>query len=158
MQLQSTNLLPAACGARPTENAVKAWHRLVRAQQAILTRVEEDLKRAGFPTLEWYDVLLELDVSDAGVVPQAEVQGRVLLAQYNLCRLVDRMERDGLVTRKPSPEDGRSNLLVITDAGRDLRKAMWPVYAAAIEAHFGSRLTCPEASSLGDLLAKLLTS
>jgi DNA-binding MarR family transcriptional regulator len=156
MQLQSIDSPCADPAARPTENAVKAWYRLVRAQQAILTRVEEHLKRAGFPSLEWYDVLLELDHAETGTMAQAEVQNRILLAQYNLCRLVDRMERDGLVQRRPSPEDGRSNLLVITENGRAMRKAMWPVYAAAIEEHFGSRLTCPEAMSLDTLLSKLL--
>jgi DNA-binding MarR family transcriptional regulator len=156
MQLQSITEAPACNEARPTENAVKAWYRLVRAQQAILTRVEEDLKRAGYPSLEWYDVLLELDHSETGTMAQAEVQNRILLAQYNLCRLVDRMERDGLVQRRPSPEDGRSNLLVITESGRAMRQAMWPVYAAAIEEHFGSQLTCPEAITLDSLLGKLL--
>jgi DNA-binding MarR family transcriptional regulator len=156
MQLQSIDRTPTDGEGKPTENAVKAWYRLVRAQQAVLTRVEEDLKRAGYPSLEWYDVLLELDHAETGTLAQAEVQNRILLAQYNLCRLVDRMERDGMVRRRPSPDDGRSNLLVITEAGRAMRRAMWPVYAAAIQAHFGSHLTCPEAISLDSLLGKLL--
>ncbi len=154
MQLQVS--ADAELQLRPTANAVRAWTRLVWAEQAILARVEEDLKRAGFPSLEWYDVLLELDKAPDGVLPQAEVQSRILLAQYNLCRLIDRLEREDLVNRRPSPDDGRSNLLVITAKGRELRQAMWPVYAAAIEAHFGSRLTCPEAAALDDLLAKLM--
>ena len=141
--------------AKASESTVQAWTSLVRAEQIVLSRVEDDLKKAGFPSLEWYDVLQELDGAPAGVMPQAEVQSRILLAQYNLCRLIDRLERDGLVRRQPSPEDGRSNLLVITDKGRDLRRRMWPVYAAAIEAHLGSRLSAGEADRLAGLLGKL---
>lgn len=143
--------------SKPTENAIDAWAHLVRTEQTILHRVEEDLKRGGFPPLEWYDVLMELDKEPSGIVPQAAVQQRILLAQYNLCRLVDRLEREGLVDRKPSPEDGRSNLLVITEKGRELRRAMWPTYAAAIETHLGSRLDCEEARTLAGLLGKLVS-
>lgn len=139
----------------PSASVVQAWSALVRTEQTILARVEEGLKRAGFPPLEWYDVLLELDREPSGRLPQSVVQSRVLLAQYNLCRLVDRLEREGLVERQPSPEDGRSNLLNITEKGRDLRNRMWPTYAAAIQAHLGSRLSAEEARTLAGLLTKL---
>lgn len=141
---------------KPSENAVGAWVQLVRTEQTILARVEADLKDQGFPPLEWYDVLLELDKAPGGRLPQALVQARVLLAQYNLCRLVDRLEREGLVRRQPSPDDGRSNVLVITDDGRKMRETMWPAYAEAIQRHLGSRLTCEEARQLGSLLGRLV--
>jgi len=141
--------------ARASEATVQAWTSLVRAEQIVLARVEDDLKKAGFPSLEWYDVLNELDRSASGVLPQAEVQSRIMLAQYNLCRLVDRLEREDLVRREPSREDGRSNMLVITDKGRDLRRRMWPVYSAAIEAHLGAHLGTGEADRLAGLLGKL---
>lgn len=139
----------------PAESAVHAWTKLVRAEQSVLARVEEDIKKAGFPPLEWYDVLYELDRAPDGVLPQAAVQSRILLAQYNLCRLVDRLEREDLVERRPSPEDGRSNLLVITPKGRELRERMWPVYASSIEQHLGAHLSCDEARRLAELLGKL---
>lgn len=141
---------------KPSENAVGAWVQLIRTEQTILSRVEADLKEQGFPPLEWYDVLNELDQAPDGRVPQAQVQSRVLLAQYNLCRLVDRLEREGLVRREPSPDDGRSNMLVITEKGRQLRRSMWPLYAAAIQTHLGSRLTCDEARQLAGLLGQLV--
>lgn len=145
----------AADVARPSEEAVQAWVRLVRTEQSILAKVEDELKRAGFPVLEWYDVLYELDREPDGRAAQSAVQSRVLLAQYNLCRLLDRLEREGLVERMPSPEDGRSNLVQITPKGRELRRRMWPAYAAAIETHLGSRLTCDEARTLARILGKL---
>jgi DNA-binding MarR family transcriptional regulator len=141
--------------AKASDSTVQAWTSLVRAEQLVLSRVEDDLKRAGFPSLECYDVLAELDGAPTGKLPQSEVQSRILLAQYNLCRLIDRLERDDLVRRVPSPEDGRSNLLVITDKGRELRRRMWPVYSTAIEAHMGSRLGDGEAERLAGLLSKL---
>ena len=67
-----------------------------------------------------------------------------------------RLEREGLLARNPCPLDGRSNVLAITDKGRKLRAAMWPTYAAAIEAHLGARLTPEEARQLAAILGKLL--
>ena len=64
---------------------------------------------------------------------QSGVQDRTQLAQYNVCRLVDRLEREGLVERHQCQLDGRNNVLVITPKGRALRRAMWPAYAEAFQ-------------------------
>lgn len=137
------------------DNVVRAWTSLVRAEQLLRGRVEEALKRAGLPPLTWYDVLWELDRAPEGRLRQSDVQTKVLLAQYNLCRLADRLEADGLIQRQPCTVDGRSNVLVITDKGRELRRAMWPVYAEAIATHVASRLTTDEARTLADILGRL---
>ena len=47
-------------------------------------------------------------------------------------------------------------MLLITAKGRTLRREMWPVYAAAIEAHFGAHLSETEAEQLARLLGKLV--
>ena len=145
----STKLTPAV---------VEAWANLVRTERTLLDKVEEELKRARLPPLDWYHVLHEIDRSPQGMLRQAGVQDRTQLAQYNVCRLVDRLEREGLVERRQCTEDGRSNVLVITAKGRDLRRKMWPVYAAGIEEHFGARLTTEEAQQLAGLLAKLVAT
>ena len=141
-----------------TPAVVEAWASLVRTERTLLDKVEEDLKRARLPPLDWYHVLHEIDRSPKGMMRQTGVQDRTQLAQYNVCRLVDRLEREGLVERRQCTEDGRSNVLVITAKGRDLRRKMWPVYAAGIEEHFGARLTAEEAQQLAGLLAKLVAT
>lgn len=139
-----------------TPAAIEAWASLVRTEKALLDRVEEQLKRAGFPPLDWYHVLYEVDRAPKGMLRQTGVQDRTQLAQYNVCRLVDRLEREGLVERHQCTQDARNNVVVITTAGRTLRRAMWPIYAAAIEEHFGARLTPAEAEQLARLLGKLV--
>ncbi len=51
--------------------------------------------------------------------------------------------------------DCRNNVVVITAKGRALRRTMWPVYAAAIEEQFGTRLNQAEAEQLAQLLTKV---
>lgn len=135
---------------------VQAWTRLMRAEQGLMDKIETALKQGGLPPLAWYDVLDELDRSADGRLPQSDVQGRLAIAQYSLCRLADRLAADGLVERARCSVDGRKGYLAITDRGRALRAAMWPVYAAAIKAHVASRLTNAEAEHLAVLLGKLL--
>ena len=140
---------------RVPDQTIGAWARLHRASQSVLSAVESDLKAAGHPPLAWYDVLLELKrVGKDGLRPLA-LQSQMLLAQYNLSRLLDRMERDGYVERRPCPNDGRGQIVVITPDGRNLIKRMWPAYEAAIERHFAERLSTEEAARLARLLGKL---
>ena len=142
--------------AKPSQAVVEAWASLVRAERTLLDRVEENLKQAELPPLDWYHVLHEVDRSPKGMLRQSGVQDRTQLAQYNVCRLVDRLEREGLLERHQCQIDGRSNVLVITAKGRELRRAMWPIYASAIEQHFGARLSQAEAEQLAKLLAKVM--
>jgi DNA-binding MarR family transcriptional regulator len=144
--------------AKPSPAVVDAWASLVRAERALLDRVEESLKQAGLPPLDWYHVLHEVDRSPKGMMRQSGVQDKTQLAQYNVCRLVDRLEREGLLERHQCQLDGRSNVLVITAKGRELRRAMWPIYADAIAQHFGARLSQPEAEQLARLLQKVMPS
>ena len=138
----------------PSDAVIRAWARLIRAQQAVLTAVEAELKAAGFPPLAWYDVLLELSRAQEGLRPFA-LEQELLLAQYNLSRLLDRLEGAGYLERRACPEDGRGQIVAITATGRALVKRMWPTYRAAIARHLGAKLSEDEASRLATLLGKL---
>jgi DNA-binding MarR family transcriptional regulator len=138
-----------------SEEAMTAWARLVRAEQTVLGRIEAALKAAGLPPLSWYDVLLELSRAEDGRLRPLELERRTLLAQYNASRLIDRMEKAGLVERLPHPEDGRGQLVTITTEGRALQKRMWKVYGPAIATQVGDKLSRAEASELARLLKKL---
>jgi DNA-binding MarR family transcriptional regulator len=134
---------------------IEAWAGLVRTEKAVSDKIEERLKGAGLPSLDWFHVLHEVDRSPKGMMRQSSVQNRTQIAQYNVCRLVDRLESEGLVERHQCQVDGRNNVVVITAKGRALRRAMWPVYAATIEDQFGARLTQAEAEQLAKLLTKV---
>jgi DNA-binding MarR family transcriptional regulator len=150
--------VPRKSSDQPSDHVVRAWARLVRAQQTVLAAVESDLKHAGFPPLAWYDVLLELARAADGRLRPYEIEQKTLLAQYNLSRLLDRLEREGLVRRESCEDDARGQWIVVTPQGRALRDKMWKAYAGAIQRHVGDRLDDKSASTLGDLLGRLLKS
>ncbi len=144
----------ACMNERPSETAVLAWARLIRGARLTLASVEGELKDAGFPPLEWYDVLLELSRSDGPLRPVA-LEGRLLLPQHNISRLLERLAQAGHIERMRCEKDGRGYYVAITASGRDLLKRMWPVYAAAIQRHLGRHVTEPEAEALAGLLGRL---
>lgn len=126
----------------------------MRAQQRLLNAIETDFKNAGLPSLSWYDVLWELARAEEGRLRPFEIEERTLLAQYNLSRLIDRLQREGLVSREAFAEDGRGRWVVITQAGRLLRERMWAVYSKAIDAHVGAKLDDQAAASIVALLSR----
>ena len=138
---------------QPSDAAVLAWARLMRAHRAALGKGEQALKAAGLPPLEWYDVLLELE--RAGPSRPRDLQSRLLFAQYNLSRLLDRMAAVGAVERRSCDNDRRGLIVAITGEGRTLRRRMWPVYAGAIQAAVGAKLSDDEAAALAGLLGRL---
>jgi DNA-binding MarR family transcriptional regulator len=137
------------------EITVQAWARLVRAQQLLLERVEADLKRAGLPPLRWYDVLLELRRAEPDGLRQFEIGEAVLLNKYNVSRLLDRLEREGLIERYVCEADGRGAQVRITPSGNDLLKRMWKVYGEAVMEHFAQHFSVAEINRLSALLCKL---
>ncbi|HSQ98728.1 MAG TPA: helix-turn-helix domain-containing protein [Sphingomicrobium sp.] len=143
-------------GAKPAlpEVTVTAWARLMRAQRRGLSIVEGKLKDEGFPPLEWYDVLLELE--RRGPLRPRDLQATLLLAQSNLSRLLDRMVRAGLVERSSCPDDGRGLSVAITREGKFMRNKMWPAYAEGIAEAIGMRLERSEIEELARLLRLLI--
>ncbi|NBJ12518.1 MarR family transcriptional regulator [Microvirga sp. SYSU G3D207] len=140
----------------PSPSIIRAWGRLIRTERTVVGRIEASLKSAGLPSLHWYDVLLELKRGPGGRLTPREIEAAVLFEQYNLSRLLDRMEGEGLVRRIPYPGDKRRQIVEITDEGRALQERMWSVYGAAINRFIGDKLTDREAGQLSALLLKLL--
>ncbi|AHD02137.1 MarR family winged helix-turn-helix transcriptional regulator [Leisingera methylohalidivorans] len=132
------------------------WLPLARAYKSILDTVESALKQAGLPSLDWYDLLRELDsAAEAGLRPY-ELQEKLLLPQYGVSRLVERLAKAGLLDRRTCDGDGRGQILVITPEGAAMRTRIWAVYSDAMQQAVGSRFSPGEAQRLADLLGRLL--
>ncbi len=140
---------------RPSTEATEAWIRLMRIQSRVLDAVEQDLKKAGFPPVAWYNALLELSRAPGGELRPVELEKQMLLPQYSTSRLIDRLVDEGLALRRECEKDKRGLFVEITDAGRELQKKMWNSYSAAIERHMGSKLSDTEAAQLTALLDRL---
>lgn len=92
---------------------------LVRVQQLVLGRIEELLRPHGL-TFARFEVLRLLAFSRQGVLPVGKVGERLQVHPASVTNAVQRLEDAGLVERSANPADGRSVLVAITPAGRDL--------------------------------------
>ena len=140
---------------KPSMEATAAWIRLMRIQSRVLGAVEQDLKKAGFPPLAWYDALLELSRAPGGEMRPVELEKQMLIPQYSTSRLIDRLVEEGLAARRECKMDKRGLFVEISDAGRDLQKRMGEAYSVAIERHVGSKLSDADAARLCGLLDRL---
>lgn len=136
-------------------DVMKSWARLQRASAAVLARVENRLKAEGFPPLGWYDVLLELQRAGEDGLRPVDIEKRMLLAQYNVSRLIERLAAASYVEKRRAPDDGRGVMVLLRPEGAALLKEMWPVYREAVETEFAAHLNEEEVESLWKLLGKL---
>ncbi|WP_269583564.1 MarR family winged helix-turn-helix transcriptional regulator [Roseibium sp. Sym1] len=135
---------------------IDVWARLQRASGAVLARVESRLKVEGFPPLAWYDILLELRRADGQALRPVEIEKRILLAQYNVSRLIDRLVAAGYVEKRRSKEDGRGVVICLLPDGAALLDTMWPCYRDAVETEFAAHLETGDAETLWKILGHLL--
>lgn len=85
-----------------------------------------------------------------------EIGAELLCVKSTITRLVDRLERDGLVQRLPDPEDRRAQRLVLTPQGITVRERAEAVHDEAVERRM-SLLDADEQRLFHTLLEKLRT-
>lgn len=142
--------------AAPSPEAIKAWARLMRVSRQLVESAEDALKAGGLPPLAWYDVLHELaEVGGEGGLRPFQLIERTLFAQYNISRLLSRLEADGLVEKLPVADDGRGQTIRISAKGRETRRRMWAVYGRSIAELVGARLSPDELNTVSALLGRL---
>jgi DNA-binding MarR family transcriptional regulator len=138
------------------DGRLPAWAALLRVHAALVPRLGREL--AATVPLSWYDVLLELNSAPDRKLRMSELGSRVVLSRERVSRVVDEMERAGLVRRERNPDDKRSFFAVLTPAGRDRLVAAAPIYLAGIERHFTSHLTDEEARTITAALERVLAA
>lgn len=75
------------------------WFRFVRAHRTVIREIERRLALADLPPYAWYDALWGLESGPDGTRRMHELADVLAIERYNLTRLVDRLEKDGLVVR-----------------------------------------------------------
>lgn len=94
-------------------------------------------------------------LSEAGEsLPLGQLAERLSCVKSNVTQLIDRLEADGLVSRASDPNDRRSRIAVLTDAGRIAHEKGRRIQEQSERDLFGA-LTESESATLQTLLAKL---
>ena len=132
-----------------TESAGYLMNHIAR-QFAIL--LGEDLKPLGIAPAQ-FPILLELWQKDG--LSQQELVERADLKQATIANTLARMERDGLITREPNPDDARSRLIMLTEQARALQQQSTEI-AKAINQTALSDLSADEQKLFLEMAAKIV--
>lgn len=141
---------------RPDDIHLRAWRHFITAHALLIDRMNRELVAADLIPLNWYDVLIELAEAPDQRLRLSDLADKVVLSRSGLTRLVDRLEKAGLLLRESAEQDRRGAFAVITEAGLGALRSAWRVYGAGIERHFAYHLTDDEARLFGDALARMI--
>ena len=133
-----------------------AFAALLQVQAAVVRRLEERLEEHRLVPIAQYDVLLELNAAPGRRLRMQQLSDRVVLSRSRVSRVVDEMERSGLVRREADPDDRRGSYAVITDDGRAALRKAAPVYLQGIDEEFLVHLSAAELKALERSLTKVL--
>ena len=131
--------------------ALASYVRLTRAANTARAHASRPLGDSSL-TLTQFAVLEAL--YHLGPMSLTDIAEKVLTTGGNLTMVCGNLDRQGLVKRQRSPQDGRIQIILLTARGKALIRRIFPIHAAAI-AEFMSALSPAEQEQLGRLCREL---
>ena len=140
---------------RPSLDRVQlsAYFALIEVVGLLRHAVEQQLREAGGLSYVQFQLLARLGDSPTGSHRMTDLADGVVYSRSGLTYQAGLLEKAGLVTRAPSPDDERSITVTITDTGRALLAKVLPGHAEVISDLLFQPLSRKDAKALADLLA-----
>ncbi|QIS14210.1 MarR family transcriptional regulator [Nocardia arthritidis] len=140
------------------DDAVTLWGLLLEVQAELQRRLDGNITKVTGLSGIWFEVLLRLARSPEQQLRPTELASMTSFSSGGTTKLVDRIERAGLVERRPDPSDRRATLIAITDAGlAALRKGL-AVHVPDLHRYLVDNLTANQARDLERTLRGLRTA
>ena len=133
---------------RLSREELTSWRAFLRAHAVITRALEIELVADQALSLAAYDVLVQLVEAPDHRLRMTELADAVLLSRSGVTRLVDRLERDGLVERRACDSDARGAFAVITDAGRARLETARRTHVSDVRERFLSRFDADDQAQL----------
>jgi DNA-binding MarR family transcriptional regulator len=132
-----------------------AWRAFLEAHARTTEVLSRELRAEDGLPLAWYDVLVHLSEAPERRLRMQELADAILLSKSGLTRLIDRMEREGLVSRTACSDDRRGTYAELTERGFARLEQAYPVHVAGVASHFAHLLDDDEAATLERLLRRI---
>jgi DNA-binding MarR family transcriptional regulator len=141
--------------AIPDTSRLEAWIRFLRAHAALTRELSAELVADHGLTLNDYEVLLHLARAPERRMRRVDLAESVLLTASGITRLLEGLERSGLVERVLCDSDRRVAYAQLTGAGLQKLREASRTHIAGIETLFVGRFTDEELATLSALLSRL---
>jgi DNA-binding MarR family transcriptional regulator len=133
----------------------RAWKGLLRAHACLAKRVDAELESAHGLPMTSYEVLHTLEAAGTGRMRMCDLADRAQLSRSGLTRLVDRLERDGLLERCSCDHDARGSYACLTGEGRERLQEARGTHMAVVREQFFSHFSEAELSVLADMWERI---
>ena len=138
-----------------TLGELRAWRGLLRAHACLAKKLDAELDQAHRLPMTSYEVLHHLDEATGGRMRMCDLAEQAQLSRSGLTRMVDRLERDGLLERCSCSHDARGSYACLTDNGRERLQEARVTHLAVVREHFFSRFSEQELSVLADMWERI---
>jgi len=138
------------------EAELRLWLRLLTCTTLIEGEVRRRLRDEFDVTLPRFDLMAQLDRAPNGMT-LGELSQRMMVSNGNVTGLAERLVEQGLLDRRPSPNDRRAQIVSLTADGRRAFRAMARTHEDWIAQLFAG-LDAAEIDQLMNLLAKAKAS
>lgn len=139
----------------PTPVELASWRSFLRAHATITKTLEAELEIEQRLSLAAYDVLVQLSEAPGRRLRMTELADAVLLSRSGVTRLVDRLEKVGLVSRSRVADDGRGVAAELTDQGLSRLRVAATTHLRGVRQHFAERLDDVDLADLERVSRKL---
>jgi DNA-binding MarR family transcriptional regulator len=135
------------------QQSVRLWLELLRCAKTLEASIGSNLRKDFGQSMTRFDALSQLYRADDKTLPVTVLASQLLAAtSKNITGLIDRMEADGLVSRRPHPSDRRSFVVSMSKKGETLFEAMAMEHGHWIRDHFAGI----SATTLGDMQSSMI--
>jgi DNA-binding MarR family transcriptional regulator len=131
---------------------------LVRLEIALWDRVDARLRESHELPLAFFESLLFVSRARGGSMRVGDLARALRVTVGGTSKLVDRVERAGLIARQPDPDDRRASRVALTTAGKRRLTAAVKTYEAVVGSILGGVLSPEEQLQMSDYVSRLLTS
>ena len=133
----------------------RAWRAFIHAHDQIEVHLNRRLQESGLSGAD-YSVLAALSALDGGRMPAHALCEALGWEKSRLSHQVRRMQKDGLISREPNPDDARSTIVCLLPAGRAAIEKAAPGHVADVRRNFIDLLTPAELDTLATLNERVL--
>ncbi len=134
-----------------TEIELSAWRGFLGAHAELVRRLDAELVASHGLSLAAYDALLFLHRAPEHRLRMTDLGRQVLFTPSGISRLIDRLEREGLVRRMAGSDDGRERLAELTELGLDRLREAAVTHVAGVRRLFLDQFSRSELRQLSDL-------
>jgi len=140
--------------ARWSERHAEAWIGMLETHKRLTRALDAELERRHGLGLSALEVLGRLAASDRRRMRLSALAAASGLSLSRVSRIVDALERRGLVRRRPTPEDARAVEAQLTDAGLRLTREAQATHFAAVNERFFALLSGEELAVLARVFGR----